>query len=81
MDRLTRLENKLAAQLEKLEVKRRKLRKQLQVTRIRAAGARRKASTKAYRKIGALLAKTDPKLYEQLAKSGSAPAKRARKAK
>lgn len=82
VDRLTRLENKLAAALAKVEEKRRKLRKQLQVTRIRAAGAKRKAQTKSHRAVAALLAKADPKLYQQLAeKAGGETKPRRRKAR
>ncbi|HUP91561.1 MAG TPA: hypothetical protein VM074_04875 [Solimonas sp.] len=82
MDRLARLETKLAATLAKINEKRRKLKKQLQVTRIRAAGMRRKAQTKSHRAVAALLAKADPKLYQQLADKASAPdGQKARKRK
>ena len=60
-------EKKLAAQLTKIDAKRAKLRRELQVTRIKMAGVRRRSNSKASRAVAALLAKTDPDLYQKLA--------------
>lgn len=66
MDRLSGREKRLAAQLEKLDAKRKKLTRELQLTRMKIAGARRKDQTKVNRQVAQLLAKSDPELYQKL---------------
>jgi hypothetical protein len=67
-------EDALAKRLAGIEEKRKKLRRQLQLVRMRAAGKRRRSNNKSYRQIGALLEKENPALFEKLlARVGSAP--------
>lgn len=73
MDRLGAREKKLASQLQKIDEKRKKLVRELQLTRMRIAGARRKAQSKVNRGVAALLAKADPSLYEKLSQQLGGP--------
>jgi hypothetical protein len=60
-------EETLAKRLADMEAKRKKLRRELQLVRMRAAGKRRKESSKVYRAVGALLQKEDEGLFQKLA--------------
>jgi hypothetical protein len=62
-------EETLAKRLAATEAKRKKLRRQLQLIRMRAAGKRRKATNKVYRAVGALLEKHNAPLFEKLMQS------------
>jgi hypothetical protein len=73
-------ENTLAKKLASLELKRKNLRRELQLVRIRAAAKRRKASSKVYRAVGMLLQKEDEAAFEKLAaRVNSKPKGRRRK--
>lgn len=79
MDRLAKREKKLSAKLQKLDEVRKKLKRDLQLTRMKIAGARRRVQGKANKAVAALLAKTDPKLYERLvSQTGKAPVRKRR---
>lgn len=64
---LSKRETRLSAKLAKVEKLRKTLRRELQLTRMKIAGLRRRAQTKSHKAVAALLAKTDPRLYQQLA--------------
>lgn len=68
----------LAKQLVAVEAKRKKLRRDLQLVRMREAGKRRKANNKVLRAVGALLQKQDEKLFEKLAAQAATPRRRKR---
>jgi len=82
MGQLDKREKRLVAKLSKVEATRRKLRRELQLTRMKIAGLRRRASGKAQKAVAALLAKTNPDLYNKLvSQAGTAPKRRKRRAR
>lgn len=84
MAQLEKREKRLQSKLDKIEVMRKKLRRDLQLVRMKMAGLRRRVQGKAQKAVAALLARTNPDLYKKLvSQTGAAPKprKRRRKAK
>jgi hypothetical protein len=69
-------EETLAKRLAAMEAKRKQLRRQLQLVRMRAAGKRRKATNKVYRAVGKLLEKEDEAAFQKLVAMVSGTPKR-----